>query len=176
MISIRPERPDDHPAIARVVGDAFGSQTEVELVERIRASPEYLPELALVAELDGEIVGHIMISGCTLVHAGGERQIVMLSPLAVSPGHQRTGIGGGLIAAAVAGTDRRGEPLLVVEGDPRYYGRFGFEHSLRHGIEIDLPDWAPSEAAQVMLLGSHDPDDPTLRGKVVYPAAFDGVG
>ena len=44
-----------------------------------------------------------------------------------------------------------------------------------YGIEIHLPSWAPPEAAQVKLLTSFDPDDPTLRGTVVYPVAFDGL-
>jgi putative acetyltransferase len=175
LITVRPETPADHATIAAVVGAAFGSDTEVLLVERIRASPEYIADLALVAELDGEVVGHVMISGTTLVGDGGERTIVMLSPLAVAPAHQRTGAGSALVRAAVAGTDERGEPLLIVEGDPAYYGRFGFEHARVHGIEIEVPDWAPSEAGQVMLLSSYRPDDPTLRGTVVYPAAFDGL-
>ena len=175
MITVRPETSADHAAIAAVVGAAFGSGTEVLLVERIRASPEYIADLALVAELDGEVVGHVMISGATLVSDDGERSIAMLSPLAVAPDHQRNGIGAALVRAAVDGTDQRGEPLVIVEGDPRYYGRFGFEHAQLHGIEITLPDWAPPEAAQVMLLSSYDPDDETLRGRVVYPPAFDGL-
>ena len=70
---------------------------------------------------------------------------------------------------------RRGEPLVVLEGSPAYYGKLGFEHSTEYGIEIHLPDWAPPEAAQVIRLASFDPDDPTLRGTVVYPSAFDGL-
>ena len=60
-----------------------------------------------------------------------------------------------------------GDPLVVLEGDPRFYGRIGFEHSDPHGIHITLPSWAPAEAAQVMLLTAYDP---TIRGRVVYPA------
>ena len=59
---------------------------------------------------------------------------------------------------------------MALEGDPRYYSRFGFEHSVLYGIHIDLPSWAPSEAAQVLRLGHYDP---SIRGKVVYPPAFD---
>ena len=47
-------------------------------------------------------------------------------------------------------TVRARQPLVVLEGNPLYYGRFGFEHSRRYGIEIDLPSWAPPEAAQVL--------------------------
>ena len=65
--------------------------------------------------------------------------------------------------------------MVILEGSPAYYGRLGFEHSSRYGIEIHLPEWAPHEAAQVMRLSSFDPDDPALRGTAVYPAAFDGL-
>ena len=54
-----------------------------------------------------------------------------------------------------------------------FFHRLGFEHSLTYGIEIQLPDWAPAEAAQIVRLWSFDARDPTLRGTVVYPAAFD---
>jgi putative acetyltransferase len=174
-VAIRPESPADHPAIRRLVAAAFGSDVEADLVERIRSSPEYVAEMALVAEADGEIVGHVMVSNAVLRGDAGDRRISMLAPLAVLPDRQKSGIGGALVTAVVAIADERDEPLVVLEGSPAYYGRFGFEHSVRHGIEITLPDWAPPEAAQVRLLRSYDPNDPTLRGRVIYPAAFDGV-
>ncbi len=175
-VRIRPENSADVASIRRVVTAAFGSPVEAALVDRIRVSPEYLPELALVAETDGVVVGHVMISGAVLRGNGDhERPIVMLSPLAVEPDHQRRGLGEALVRAAVDGADRRGEPLVVVEGSPAYYSRFGFEHSVTHGLTLPLPDWAPSEAGQVICLTTYDGADPTLRGHVVYPAAFDGL-
>lgn len=172
---IRPETSDDHDAIRAVVAAAFGSIAEAELVDRIRASPEYRPDMALVAEDDGQIVGHVMISGAVLRNAATERPIVMLSPLAVVPARQRHGIGSALVRSALAIADSVGEPLVVLEGSPDYYGRLGFEHSAGYGIDIHLPDWAPPEAAQVKRLSAFDPNDPALQGTVVYPAAFDGL-
>lgn len=172
---VRPETVADHPAIDVVVSAAFGGDVEVELVRRIRASDLYRPELALVAEIDGRIVGHVMVSGTTLAHDAGERTIAMLSPLAVAPDVQRQGIGGALVRDVTDRAAAMGEPLVILEGGPRYYSRFGFVHSVTRGIHIDLPDWAPAEAAQVLLLPAYDPDDPSLRGHVVYPPAFDGL-
>ena len=167
--TIRPERPADHPAIRRLVAAAFDPEPVADLVDAIRASEHYLPAMAFVAEIAGTVVGHTMISGATLRAADNEWPIVMLSPLAVAKTHRRQGIGGVLVRAVCAIVDQRGEPLVVIEGDPAYYGRFGFEHSLLYGIEIELPEWAPPEAAQVMRLASYDP---ALRGKVEYPPAF----
>lgn len=174
-VTIRSEQPADHDRIRDVVAAAFGSDDEADLVELIRASPEYVTEMALVAEVDGEIVGHVMVSGTSLHHATGERTIMMLAPLAVRPDRQQSGVGAALVGAVVAIAEQRGEPLVVLEGSPGYYGRLGFEPAARYGIELPLPDWAPPEAAQVMRLSTHDPADATLRGRVVYPAAFDGV-
>ena len=176
---IRPEQIADHRQIRRIVAQAFGSDAEADLVERIRESPEFVPEMALVAEVgagpDASIVGHVMISGAVIRSDEADRRIVMLSPLAVSPEFQRRGIGGALVRAATSLAEQLGERLVVLEGSPKYYSRFGFEPAARYGIAIHLPDWAPPEAAQVMLLGGYDGSEATLRGTVVYPPAFDGV-
>ena len=172
---IRPESRHDLGAIRHVVAAAFGSEAEADLVDRIRASPDYVPEMALVAEVDGEVVGHVMVSNAVIRNEYGDRQISMLSPLAVLPGFQRAGIGGALVRASLAVAEAHGEPVVILEGSPAYYGRLGFEHSIKYGIEIPVPDWAPPEAAQVFRLTSFDPADPTLRGTVIYPAAFDDL-
>jgi len=171
-VSIRAEAPADRDAIAEVVASAFGSPLEARLVERIRASSNFVPELSLVAELEGCVVGHVMISYVALHDGDARRWIASLSPLAVVPDSQGRGIGGALVREVTARTDARGEPLVVLEGSPRYYRRFGFEHSVRHGIEITLPSWAPPEAAQMLRLRTYDP---SLRGRVAYPPAFDEV-
>ncbi|MDJ0770380.1 MAG: N-acetyltransferase [Ilumatobacter sp.] len=175
--SIRPVRPSDHPDVRRVVERAFGSVVEADLAERIRASSEYIPELELVAVCDHDVSGHVMVSSALLRRDDGDVPIVMLSPLAVDPAHQRRGIGSALVRVVADRTARRDEPLIVVEGDHRYYARFGFEHAAPYGITLPLPDWAPSEAGQVLWLGDAPaPGVPhALRGTVVYPPAFDGL-
>ncbi len=170
--AIRPEMADDHDAIHSVVASAFGSDDEADLVEAIRSSPEYVAELALVATIADEVVGHVMVSGALLRTADDDLPIMMLSPLAVAPAHQRQGVGSALVRAVTSIADRRGEPLVVLEGGPAFYTRLGFEPAAGLGIHIDLPDWAPPEAAQVMRLSAYDP---SLRGTVIYPPAFDGL-
>jgi putative acetyltransferase len=77
-----------------------------------------------------------------------------------------------LVRAVTAVVDSADEPMIVLEGSPRYYPRFGFEYAVPLGITIQLPDWAPAEAAQVLRLRRYDP---AVRGQLVYPAAFDVV-
>lgn len=171
-VDVRAESADDHDAIAEVVRRAFGSNAEAELVDAIRSSPQYVPGLALVAEQAGEVVGHVMISHVTLDDGGTERRIASLSPLAVAPERQRSGIGSVLVRTACARAADLGEPAVILEGNPDYYGRFGFEPGLRYGITFELPSWAPPEAGQVLWLADRDP---ALRGRVVYPPSFAGV-
>lgn len=173
---IRRERRTDFAAIKRVVAEAFKSEVEADLVDRIRESPQYRPDLSFVAVDGGEVVGHVMIDGCVVRNSQGERPIVMLSPLAVSPSRHGRGIGRSLIAVALGAAEHAGESLVVLEGDPAFYVKSGFVFAGDYGLSLPIPDWAPPEAAQVYLLRGYDPADSSLRGDVVYPAAFDGLG
>jgi putative acetyltransferase len=169
---IRAETRRDEDEVARLVAAAFGSQAEADLVEAIRSSPEYLPELALVATTGGEVVGHVMVSFTELRDGDVRNRIFHLSPLAVAPSHQRRGIGSALVEAVTAAAKEFGAPFVVLEGDPRFYSRLGFESSVSHGITIDLPSWAPPDAAQIIILAEYDR---TIRGRVVYPPSFNAI-
>jgi putative acetyltransferase len=168
-ILIRPERDDDHDDVAIVVAAAFESHVEADLVAAIRSSPQYVPELALIAECDGEVVGHVMVSWTGLRDGEVVHRILHLSPLAVAPAYQRGGVGTALVTTVTAAARERGAPFVVLEGDPRYYSRFGFESSVPYGITMNLPTWAPPEAAQILLLNG---ERPRVCGHVVHPPAF----
>lgn len=169
---IEPERPSDHAAVRTVVGAAFADEPAVvDLVELIRASPEYVPSLALVARVDDEVAGFVMVSRAELVSDSGSRyRVLTLSPLAVAPAMQGRGIGSALVPAALDAAERLGgEQLVVLEGSPRYYPRFGFRDSRSFGIQLPLPESVPAEAGMVFPLSAYDGQ---ARGQVVYPPAF----
>ena len=79
--------------------------------------------VSLVAEADGEVVGHV---GFSPVTSAAATRGLGLAPLAVRPGVLRRGIGGKLVVEGLAAIARSGAGFVVVLGDPRYYGRFGF--------------------------------------------------
>lgn len=168
---IQTERAADHTAVADVVRRAFVDEPQVVgMVAAIRESSRYRSGLAFVARVEAEIVGFVMCSGTDLVDEQAViRDVLTLTPLAVVPEFQRRGIGSALVGAAISEADRRHEPLIVLEGSPHYYGRLGFRFAPDFGIHVDLPDWAPREAAQVYPLSSYDPQ---VRGHVVYPPAI----
>lgn len=172
-ILIHPETPADAAVIRSVISAAFVDQPAVaDLVERIRASPHYEPELSLLAVLDGKPAGFVMISHAQLLGPEVSSDVLSLSPLGVHPDHQRQGVGTALVRAALSAADATGAGLVVLEGSPTYYGRLGFRYAGDFGISMRLPDWAPAEAAQVFPLSAYDP---AVRGRLVYPPAFDGV-
>lgn len=168
---VRPERDEDRPRILEVVEAAFGRYDHRELVQGLYDSPQYRDGLSLVAEIDGEIVGHVMVTTAWLDDGDWRQDIASLAPLAVAPDRQRGGVGTALLHAVLAVCDDRGEPFVVLQGDPAYYARVGFEPCYPLGITMDLPDWAPTEAAQLRRLSNYTP----MTGVVAYPPAFDGL-
>lgn len=167
-MNIRPERSVDYETIHEIVAAAFGRPNEAELVRLLRTSNAYVPELALVAEDDGNVVGHIMLTYAEL-HGSGSSRVLSLAPLAVKPGRQRSGVGIALTNAALEAADARNEPLVIVLGHAEYYPRFGFEPARQHGIEP--PDEAiPDEVFMVRRLRAYDPK---IRGRIAYPEAFE---
>ena len=159
---VRPERADEDEAIAAVVEAAFRSPDEARLVQSFRASAGYLPELALVGAEDGEVVGHVMFTLTELVDG---TSILMLSPLAVRPDRQRRGVGTALVREGLRASADRTEPLVVVEGDPRYYSRFGFLPASELGLERPY-DSIPEAAFQALRLPAYVEG---TSGRVTYP-------
>lgn len=99
-INIRQENENDHTSVYTLVKEAFAKADhsdgdEQNLVNRLRKSEAFVPALSLVAEVDDEIVGHIMF---TKIRIGNSDTLVLgLAPLSVLPKVQKNGIGGKLI-------------------------------------------------------------------------------
>ena len=165
-LTIRAEAPEDGPAIAEVTASAFGKEREARMVDAIRRSGGYVPELSLVAELRGRVVAHVMLSYVGL--AGDERRVLELGPMSVTPERQRQGIGSALVREALRLAEERGEPLVLVLGHASYYPRFGFRPAAKLGIVP--PD--PSIRDEFFMAVPLKAYDPTLRGRVVFPPAF----
>ena len=172
-VVIRPERDADYPAIAEVVSAAFAAQPEdvAAFVERIRASEQFVPELALVAEDVSGVIAHVMLSWVG-VEGGARPRILSLTPMSVRPDRQRIGVGTRLIRDALGRAEEAGEPAVIVEGIPAYYPRFGFERASALGFVAPHPK-IPDEAFMIKRLPGYSPD---LAGRIVYPAAFDALG
>lgn len=165
-IQVRPENPSDYAIITQINEQAFGRVNEARLIELIRSSPNYIPELALVADYQGTVVGYILFSWIDLV--GAETDPVLgLAPLAVKPEFQKQGIGRQLVEAGLKIAETRGDRLVIVLGEPEFYSKFGFKPSVHYQIQSPFP--VPEQYFQVKPLKNYRPTD---QGTVVYPAAF----
>lgn len=168
-MNIRCENCSDHQAIAELNRLAFERENETQLVQAIRHSDRYVPELSLVAELDSATVGHILFSYIDLM-GQTNLQVLGLAPMAVRPEFQRQGIGSALVRAGLEAAEVRGELMVVVLGNPQFYSHFNFEPSVRYGIES--PFSVPDEVFMIKPLKNYQE---RYRGKIVYPPAFSGV-
>jgi putative acetyltransferase len=122
---IRPESPAEFDRIRTIYVEAFPKGREAEVVDQLRRSGRGYA--GLVAEVGGEIAGHIVLTQVDLAtRRGDDARGIGIAPLAVAPKFRRRGVGGALVRAAIAEAKRRNEDFVVVLGDPEYYLRFGF--------------------------------------------------
>lgn len=162
MTTIRDEGPLDADAIRRVNDQAFGQPDEGVLVDALRARGAV--SVSLVAEIGGEIVGHILMSPATIADVPG----AALGPMAVVPSHQREGIGSQLVTQALERLREARCPFVVVLGHPRFYPRFGFTPARAAGVTCrwDVP-------AEVFMLNVLDPGiAERLHGRTEYQPEF----
>lgn len=170
-LELRAEAEDDRNVIRQVVAAAFAPEAEVAgLVDALRGSPVFIPGLSLVATVDGVVVGHVLLTAAELVDEHEARhRVLVLSPLSVLPRHQRLGIGAALVTEALVRADAEGESMVVLQGSPRYYPRFGFRDSRTLGVFMDLPDWAPPEAGMARPLSAYQP---STQGRLIESQPF----
>lgn len=140
--TIRPEEHKDYRSIVSLILRSFREGTDysdgtdiIALVEEIRDSEFYIPELSFVAEFDGEIVGHFLFSHFPLSetprcgHGGADStDIVMLAPVSVHADYFRRGIGSTMIKAGIEKVKEMGYKGITVEGNFNFYNKVGFRN------------------------------------------------
>ena len=162
---IRLEEATDREAIFLLTKRAFAPMPfaagdEQELVNALRDAG--VLSLSLVAEQDGQIIGHLALSPAT--HIGGGNGWFGLGPISVEPAHQRKGLGGALIAEAITWLRARGASGVILTGDPNYYARQGFRSAPAHA-----PEDEPAEYFMVLPLAGAVP-----AGRFGFHPAFSG--
>ena len=165
-MSIRLAADDDWPAILDVHRAAFCDEDIRRLVRELHESDVYVPELSFVAVSDGAVVGHVMNTWSGV--EGSTARLLQLSPLGVLPEQQGKGLGSALVRASIDGACRRGEVALLVEGNPKYYGRFGFVRADELGL-LPPPEALYDWAFQVIVL---DEGAELPQGRVTYSEPF----
>ena len=162
-VIIRSETQDDHASIRDILIAAFANhpyshQTEHLIVDGLRADDALT--VSLVAEVDGNVVGHIAFSPVTI--GGKDCGWLALGPVAVSPSHQRQGIGQALVNEGLNTIRNLGAQGCVLVGDPAFYRRFGFEHN-----RVLRMEGVPPEVLMCLPMGDQMPE-----GSVTHHPAF----
>lgn len=184
-IIIRPEAHRDYKDIISLILRSFSEGTNysdgidvVALVEEIRDSKYYIPELSFVAELEGKIVGHFLFSRFPLSTTvdggyldGGEKDIVMLAPVAVHADYFHQGVGFAMLTKGIEKVKEAGFKGVTVEGDYHFYNRIGFKTSSEFGI-YPTSGIPLSEPRCMMCQEMYDGALDNVRGYVVYNMYF----
>lgn len=165
---IRKEETKDYEIIYSVVKNAFDSAehsdgNEHDLVNILREGNAFIPELSLVAEMDGKIVGHIMFTKATV----GNNEILALAPLSVLPEYQRKGIGTTLIKEGHKIAKKLGYGYSVVLGSEKYYPRMGYLPADMFGVFS--PFDVPRENFMACKINEEAPD---IHGTIRYAKEF----
>lgn len=155
-LNIRMEKKADFRWVEVLTRDAFWNVyvpgcMEHYLVHKLRKSKDFIPELSMVAELDGQVVGHIAYTRASLTGADGAcREVLCFGPLSVRPSRQKTGIGSALIRTSLRRAKELGYKAVCIMGNPAYYSRFGFRCGER--FEVTTADGRYAPALQVLEL------------------------
>lgn len=137
-------------------------------MDALRVDPAWVPGLSLVAvDRDRGVVGHVCLTRGDLAGA----PVLGLGPLGVLPERQGRGVGAALMHAALGAAEAMGEPVVVLLGERRYYGRFGFVPAPRLGIHAPDPEWREHFQARTLSAWRGD-----LEGVYRYAAPFASLG
>ena len=185
QITIRPEEHKDYKNIVSLILRSFREGTNysdgtdiIALVEEIRDSENYIPELSFVAELDGEIVGHFLFSHFPLspTEKGGhgkeaDSEIVMLAPVSVHADHFRQGIGSTMLKLGIEKVKEAGYKGITVEGNYKFYNKVGFRTSSEFGI-FPTSGYPLTEPRCMMCQETYNGSLDGIHGYVVYDMYF----
>lgn len=162
-IEIRAARTSDLDSLLQLYPDAFPEEDLLSLVEDLHRSREDAV-ISLVAIAGHRLVGHIAFTLGGI--DGGPANMALLAPLAVASAMQKQGIGKALVAEGLGRLKARSVARVLVLGDPRYYGRFGFETEKRIEPPYPLPaEW--QDAWQSLIL---EETRPARGGALKLPA------
>ena len=167
-ITVRKEINEDVKAIDVVHMSAFEGEQEVGLIDSLRKSSSFIPDLSLVAEFKNRIVGHILLSKVTLKKGTASEDILALAPMAVVPSQSHRGIGSELVTASIDVAKKYNFGAIVVIGHPEFYQRFEFKPASTWNLHCNLP--VPTEIISALEL------KPGCLGNdahVIFPSHFD---
>ncbi len=159
-IVLREERPEDFRKVEELTREAFWNVhvpgcNEHYLVHILRGAEDFIAELDLLAEIDGEIVGNIIYARSLVIGIDGTVfPVLTFGPLSVLPECQKRGIGRKLIEFSTERARRMGYSAVLIYGDPEYYSRFGFAAAEKFNIRSSQGLFAAALQAYELFPGA----------------------
>ena len=148
-VIIRRERPEDYRAVEELVRESFWNVyrpgcLEHYVIHRLRDDPAFVPELDLVMEKDGRLIGQNMFMRAVIrTDDGREIPIMTMGPICIAPEYKRRGYGKRLLDRSLKLAAELGYGALCFEGNIDFYGKSGFSYAGNYGIRYHgLPDGA----------------------------------
>lgn len=170
---LREEEASDYKKVFEINFAAFKQENESKLINALRNNFDvFIPELSIVAELNKEIVGHILFTKIQIKNAEGiVFESLALAPMAVLPDFQNLGIGTRLVAHGLEKAKQLNFKSVIVLGHENYYPKFGFKPAhlwnIKAPFEVPLNYFMAIELQQDSLKN--------ISGTVIYPKEFEIV-
>jgi len=161
---IRNEKPEDYRAVEEMIKETFWNLsvpgcTEHYFAHQVRKSGDFIPELDLVLEEDGKIIGHIMYVKAKLAADDGtEKEILSFGPFTVRPEYQRKGYGRKLLVHSLELARQLGYDTVAIWGNPENYACYGFKNCKRYNVCIEKDIYPVALMVKAM-------DEDVLAGK-----------
>lgn len=171
---IRKEEEKDYEEVGKLIEQAFkdveySDHQEHFLVEKLRKSEAFIPELSLVAEDENGIIkGHILLTKLKIENGSETFESLALAPVSVRPEFQNQGIGGLLIREGHLIAQKLGYQSVILIGHENYYPKFGYEKTSNFGISF--PFEIPEENGMAIELVKNGLKN--KKGMVKYPKEF----
>lgn len=174
-IILRQETAADFNAISDAIISSYknviySNHREQVMVERLRKSDAFIPELSIVAQtVDNRIIGHIMLTRMAIIMQDMSFNALTLAPLSVRPDYQNQGIGKSLVTESHRIAKNLGFEFIAVLGHADYYPKFGYVTTSKYNIEIPIKI---SEANSMIISLNGDDFSKITGGKIKYSDQF----
>lgn len=139
-IVIRTETEEDYRKVEEMTKKAFWNVNipgceEHYMLHCMRSHKDFIPELDLVLEIDGEIIAHVAYVKSHLVDAeGNEKEILSFGPLSVHPDYQRQGYGKKILKYSFEKALELGYDVIAIFGNPENYICNGFKSAKKYNV------------------------------------------
>ena len=139
-ITFRNETPADYKAVENLTREAFWNVykpgcDEHFVLHNFRTRSDFVPELDILLEENGVLIGHVMFARAEIrLNNGGILPIMTFGPISIAPAFKRKGYGTLLLRHATEKAKEMDCGALAITGNIGFYGKSGFVLAKTKGV------------------------------------------